>query len=122
MLESGTAKSSIMLTPAQGSRARQSISEATTDEGSQSHNGKNGTIGQQINIACRQRLLGAFYTPDGLAEMVVRWALQPGPGKILDPSYDGCAFLRAGAHVLKEQGVSRQGTRRQSSTSFGVRR
>jgi len=52
----------------------------------------------------RQRLLGAYYTPDAIAEVLVRWALNGTPGRLLDPSFGGCAFLEAGAKVLGELG------------------
>ncbi len=52
----------------------------------------------------RQRILGAYYTPEGVAEDLVRWALNSAPGRILDPSFGGCAFMEAGAKVLEELG------------------
>ncbi|MEQ8457640.1 MAG: N-6 DNA methylase [Sandaracinaceae bacterium] len=52
----------------------------------------------------RQRLLGAYYTPDPIAEALVRWALGGAPGRLLDPSFGGCAFLEAGARVMEEMG------------------
>lgn len=53
-----------------------------------------------------RRLLGAFYTPDALAVVLTRWALAGGPGTVLDPSYGGCAFLRAAVNILRDQQVS----------------
>ena len=52
-----------------------------------------------------RRLLGAFYTPDALATVLTRWALDGCAGSVLDPSYGGCAFLRAAVDVLREQGT-----------------
>ena len=52
-----------------------------------------------------RRLLGAFYTPYELAHILVQWALQPGPGTLLDPSFGGCSFMRAAIAVLRAQGV-----------------
>ena len=49
-----------------------------------------------------RRLLGAYYTPDELALVMVRWALANNRGPVLDPSYGGCAFLDAAARVLSE--------------------
>lgn len=49
-----------------------------------------------------QRLLGAFYTPDDLAILLTRWAVNSSAGPVLDPSYGGCAFLRAAVRVLSE--------------------
>ena len=48
-----------------------------------------------------RRILGAYYTPDHLAEVMVRWALAGGTGTVLDPSYGGCAFLDAAVNVLR---------------------
>ena len=50
----------------------------------------------------RRRILGAYYTPDHLAEVMVRWALAGGVGTVLDPSYGGCAFLDAAVSVLRQ--------------------
>lgn len=54
----------------------------------------------------RRRLLGAYYTPESLASILVRWALENGPGTVLDPSFGGCAFLNAASRVLAEKGVT----------------
>ncbi len=54
-----------------------------------------------------RRLLGAFYTPDDLAITLTRWALSDGPGTVLDPSYGGCAFLRAAVAVLRDHKVKK---------------
>ena len=59
----------------------------------------------------RRRLLGSYHTPDGLAAVLVRWALADGDGPILDPSYGGCAFLEAAAQVFSEGDPSTAGTR-----------
>lgn len=63
----------------------------------------------------RQRLLGAYYTPDAVAEVLVRWALDGAPGSLLDPSFGGCAFLEAGARVMEELGSKAGG-----ANVFGV--
>ena len=63
----------------------------------------------------RRRLLGAFYTPDHIADVLVQWALAEGDGPILDPSYGGCAFLEAALRLLRERGH-----RRPQSRIFGV--
>lgn len=54
----------------------------------------------------RRRLLGAYYTPEPLADTLTRWALAPGAGTVLDPSFGGCAFLDAATSVLADQGVA----------------
>lgn len=48
------------------------------------------------------RRLGAYYTPDSVARTLTRWALPSGEGKILDPSFGGCSFLRAGLALAAE--------------------
>ncbi len=65
-------------------------------------------LGHQESIGSR-RLLGAFYTPDDLATALTRWALCDGPGTVLDPSYGGCAFLRAAVGVLRDHHVRKPG-------------
>ena len=52
-----------------------------------------------------RRLLGSYYTPDKLATILAEWALQPGEGTVLDPSFGGCAFLNAATKVLSDRGV-----------------
>ena len=66
---------------------------------------------QDLPGVSRQRLLGAYYTPDDLATVLVRWALAGGNGPILDPSYGGCAFLEAAARVLSEKDPLGPGSR-----------
>ena len=56
-----------------------------------------------------RRLLGKYYTPEGFAEILVRWALADVRGTVLDPSYGGCAFLNAATRVLSERGIENPG-------------
>ena len=56
-----------------------------------------------------RRLRGAYYTPDKLAEVLTEWALAPGKGTVLDPSFGGGAFLNAAAKVLARKGVPEPG-------------
>ena len=65
-------------------------------------------IGSEIST---RRLFGAYYTPDDLASVLVRWALANGHGPVLDPSYGGCAFLEAAVRVLSELDASNAGNR-----------
>ena len=62
-----------------------------------------------------RRLLGSYYTPDNLATILAEWALQPGEGTVLDPSFGGCAFLNAAIKVLSDRGVPEP-----SALVFGV--
>ena len=57
----------------------------------------------------RRRRLGRYDTPEHVALPLVRWGLRGRPGKILDPSFGGCNFLRASLRVLKETGAARPG-------------
>ena len=59
---------------------------------------------EQPNINPR-RLMGAYYTPDVLASVLATWALAPGKGNVLDPSFGGCAFLNTAMSVLADKGV-----------------
>ena len=56
-----------------------------------------------------RRLLGVYYTPDSLAEVLTNWALIPGKGNVLDPAFGGCAFLSAATRVLAKKGVLNPG-------------
>jgi len=56
-----------------------------------------------------KRLLGAFYTPESLAGILVRWALKGVTGSVLDPSFGGCAFLTAATKELKRKGEKNPG-------------
>jgi adenine-specific DNA-methyltransferase len=60
-----------------------------------------------VPVSRRQRLLGAYYTPDEFALEVTRWALGDRPGSVLDPAFGGGAFLRAAHEVLRGLGVAR---------------
>jgi adenine-specific DNA-methyltransferase len=53
-----------------------------------------------------RKRIGAWYTPDDLTVALVRWALAGRSGPILDPSFGGCAFLRAGLEELQALGHS----------------
>lgn len=54
-------------------------------------------------IESYQKRLGIFYTPEWLAGFLVGWAFSDGPGKILDPSFGGCAVLKAALNRLEFQ-------------------
>ncbi len=53
-----------------------------------------------------QKRLGAFYTPDAVAEVLVRWALAGRAGRVLEPSFGGCSFLRASLGEIRRVGGS----------------
>lgn len=57
-----------------------------------------------------RKQLGAYYTPEWLAKPLVRWALREGVGPILDPSFGGCALLRAALDELRSS-AGRKGAR-----------
>lgn len=66
---------------------------------------------REISRINPRRLLGAYYTPDALANILATWALAPGKGNVLDPSFGGCAFLNAATTILASRGVSKPGKR-----------
>ena len=66
---------------------------------------------REISRINPRRLLGAYYTPDALANILATWALAPGKGNVLDPSFGGCAFLNAATTILASRGVSEPGER-----------
>lgn len=57
----------------------------------------------------QRRQLGAYYTQGPLPRYLISWALQGTSGRILDPSYGGCAFVGAAFNVLTELGVQDPG-------------
>ena len=63
------------------------------------------TPGLTIDTATRRRL-GRYDTPESVALPLVRWGLRGRPGKVLDPSFGGCNFLRASLRALGETGAS----------------
>ncbi len=66
---------------------------------------------REISRINPRRLLGAYYTPDALASILATWALAPGRGNVLDPSFGGCAFLNAATTILASKGISKPGKR-----------
>ena len=52
-------------------------------------------------------VLGIFYTPAPLAEMLVDWAVRDAQQTIFEPSFGGCGFLNATARRLTELGHPR---------------
>ena len=57
----------------------------------------------------KRRRLGQYDTPDMWAEPLVRWGLRGSPGRVLDPSFGGCSFLRAALRTLAANGELRPG-------------
>ena len=51
--------------------------------------------------------LGRYYTPDGVAAALCRWAVRSKVDTVLDPSFGGCAFLEAAAERLAALGSRR---------------
>ena len=79
------------------------------------HSRSSNAAPSQRLIPTSQRLLGSYYTPDTLADILTRWALAPRLGTILDPSFGQGAFLKAAARVLVDKGIQEPG-----SLIFGV--
>lgn len=59
--------------------------------------------------AKKARELAAFYTPEGIAHLLARWAIRKPIDTILDPSFGGCAFLDAAVSILQSMGNSKAG-------------
>jgi adenine-specific DNA-methyltransferase len=53
-----------------------------------------------LNREARRRH-GIFYTPDALARSIAEWAVTKPGATVLDPSFGGCAFLRAAVSRLR---------------------
>ncbi len=72
-------------------------------------------IGTEVRVhpaqvaVSKQRQLGAYYTPEAVADLLVRWALNGKIGRVLDPSFGGCSFLRSAVSVLGELGALHPG-------------
>lgn len=60
----------------------------------------NGVLKSDVGSRDHRRALGSYYSPEPLARVLVRWALRGQPGRLLDPSYGGCAFLRVAVDEL----------------------
>lgn len=56
-----------------------------------------------------RRRIGAYYTPDSVAETLVAWANPDPSGRILDPSFGGCSFLSAAVEHARNAGVGPSG-------------
>ena len=81
-----------------------SVGQGATNEKQLNSQEEALTCGEDLLVNPR-RLLGAYYTPDPLPGILTEWALKPGRGTVLDPSYGGCAFLNAATKVLTSKGV-----------------
>ena len=57
----------------------------------------------------KRRLLGAYYTPVEIATSLSKWALAQDITTVLDPSFGGCAFLKAATAVLGSKGIRQPG-------------
>ncbi len=53
-----------------------------------------------------QKLLGAYYTPRKVCQMLTDWAIVTKSDKVLEPSFGGCCFLEAAMSRLAELGAS----------------
>ncbi|MBS3668113.1 Eco57I restriction-modification methylase domain-containing protein [Vreelandella boliviensis] len=51
-----------------------------------------------------KRLLGAYYTPERLSDILSRWAIRSCHDQILEPSFGGCGFLKSATKILTELG------------------
>jgi adenine-specific DNA-methyltransferase len=53
----------------------------------------------------RQRALGIYYTPSGVADILAAWAIRTPSEKILEPSFGGCALLSSAIKRLHGLGA-----------------
>lgn len=56
--------------------------------------------------ASRRKELGAFYTPEPMAQLLVDWALRSSTDRVIDPSFGGLVFLRAASSRLESLGTA----------------
>lgn len=54
----------------------------------------------------RQRLMGVYYTPKIIAQVLADWAIRTPNDKILEPSFGGCGFLEACVDRLSRLSVT----------------
>lgn len=57
--------------------------------------------------ALTKRLLGAYYTPAALSDILAKFALRSPEDTVLEPSFGGGAFLRSAVNRLSELGASK---------------
>jgi len=51
-----------------------------------------------------RRLLGAYYTPERLSQILSDWAIREASDTVLEPSFGGCGFLAAARNALAQRG------------------
>jgi len=71
--------------------------------------------GASLEANRQRKVNGRYYTPEAVARPMVEWALDGGRGRVLDPSFGGCAFLYTALEELKARGA-----RRASRLIYGV--
>ncbi len=59
----------------------------------------------QLNDHSRKKTLGAFYTHNGLTEVICEWAIASAEDSIFEPSFGGCGFLRSARDRLISHGA-----------------
>ena len=73
----------------------------------------------------KKKTHGIFYTPDNVASLLCKWAIQSPSDTVLEPSFGGCGFLRATNSRFIEIGVDESETFQRifgsdiDSTAFG---
>lgn len=73
----------------------------------------------------KKKTHGIFYTPDNVASLLCKWAIQSPSDTVLEPSFGGCGFLRATNSRFLEIGVDESETFQRifgsdiDSTAFG---
>jgi adenine-specific DNA-methyltransferase len=61
---------------------------------------------QRRAALAERRKIGAYYTPQGVADVLSEWAIRSANDIILEPSFGGCGFLESSANRLKAIGCT----------------
>lgn len=63
--------------------------------------------GASLEANRQQKVNGRYYTPEAVARPLVAWALDGSMGRVLDPSFGGCAFLNGAFRELTARSAPR---------------
>jgi adenine-specific DNA-methyltransferase len=70
-----------------------------------------GGLMQTAQATESEKMLGRFYTPPPLAQVLTDWAIRTADSEIFDPSFGGCAFFSASLESLRRLGAQDAGNR-----------
>lgn len=60
----------------------------------------------QVQDNSRKKALGAFYTHNGLTDVICEWAITSADSDVFEPSFGGCGFLRSARDRLVSFGAA----------------